>query len=136
MKRLILAFALTLLSSAAYAQHPCDLPAQTAPTKGSKFGWCASPNDEDGVPNGSFNFKVFVDGTVRTTWTNATPSNPTPNGAGLLYFEFGVPPGIGRGIHQVSVVQFNEIGDSLPSNIAQWQIGGKPIKPANTAVKP
>lgn len=135
MKKFLFILALLCSPVPALAQHPCDLPPQTTPTKGTKFGWCASPFDEDGIPNGVFNFRVNVDGTVRTTWTNASPVSTTPNGAGLLYFEVAVPTGIGRGVHQVTVVQFNDVGDSPFSNVAQWQIGGKPVKPTNPAVK-
>lgn len=136
-KKLLLALVLLAAATPALAQvHPCDVPAPAnpVPVKANRASWCAKANDEDGIPLASFNFRIYVNATVRATWTNASPTGAA-SATGWLLFETSLPGGIGRGIHQVNVGQFNEIGDSQISNTALWQIGGKPVTPTNTVVK-
>jgi len=136
---LVVSFLALLASPAAAQTHPCDLPenpaAMATPTKGLSVSFCANANDEDGVPIAAFNFALLVDGAQVGTWTNATPDaiglSPTTK-----KYQFSITlPVASRGVHQVSATASNEVGTSPAANPASWQVGGKPVKPANVAVK-
>lgn len=115
--------------------HPCDVAPSLTATRGVKVGFCGSSVDETGTAVGSFNFRIFVNGQLAITWTNATPTVGSPNSAGLYYFEYPLPSGVPRGTWPVTSQQYVATDESLLSDAALWQVGGKPLKPKMIGVK-
>lgn len=133
--RILLTFSLLVLPGAAHAQtHPCDAPPQTAPTKGSRIGWCHDRKDGAALyQSGQLGFRLIIAGQSVDLGTALAPIGAA-NTSGLWYYETALPAG-NRGDYAVTLVAYSVEGESLPSTSIVWQIGGPPSVPKNPRVK-
>lgn len=116
-----------LLASFIQAPHPCDVTVTTSATKGDKVGWCHDLKDNNDLSDPSIGFKLYINTTL-TNLGSIPPIGP-PSISGMYYFEVALPNGYSRGIYQVYLIAFNAEGDSSPSEVVGWQIGGPPNQP-------
>lgn len=122
------------VSLSAQTVHPCDVAPQTAPTKGTRIGWCHDRKDGATLyQQGQLGFKLIVSNQVVDLGAALVPVG-APSTAGFWYFETALPSG-SRGEYQVSMVAYSAEGESLPSTAIVWQIGGPPSVPKNPRVK-
>lgn len=105
-----------LLAASASAQtavHECDKPVPpnvTVVGRSITVGFCANGKDDKGGNTTLTAFKIYIDGAVALTWDSKvgplTPTSPTANSQGYLYYEAPAIP-IGRGAHAVTVSATN-----------------------------
>jgi len=111
-------FLLVATSVSAQTPHPCDVtPAPNPVVVGRTFtvGFCHNGKDLNGDPTTVTAFKIYLDGAVVLTWSNPTPSSPTPNSKGyVLYLAPQIP--IGRGAHTFAVTGVNVDGEGPSIN--------------------
>ncbi len=128
-------FAVLLLASPAFAQHPCDVASPPSVSTKSPFtvGACFSNKDVDGNPSPITALKVFIDGVLVKTQA-APPAVGAPNAAGLSYYTTtGVAASKGARVLTVTVVTAD--GESDPSTAYNFSVvGGKPGKPVGPRV--
>ncbi len=122
MKRLAIAFLLSLFAASASAQttpHPCDVTAPPNPVivkDAVIVGLCWPPKDAAGVIVPLRSFVVSIDGGVVLTWTgpSLTPTSQTTSAQGYMYYETQ-PVAVSRGQHTVAATATTADGTSAMS---------------------